>query len=81
MAPPLHPWEGINLQNSSQLVRNANVGPNVPNVGSMSVPVLPPRPRNPPFIANSYNSYMPCSGNKFLLKVNCMKYKHLRHIK
>ncbi|XP_018578660.1 peroxisomal membrane protein PEX13 [Anoplophora glabripennis] len=62
MASPLQTWEG-NLQNSSQLIRNANVGPNVPNIGLRSAPVLPPRPSNSPLIGNtSYNSYMPYSG-------------------
>lgn len=61
MASPLQTWEG-NLQNSSQLVRNANAGPNVPNIGTRSAPVLPPRPSNSPLIGNTYNSYMPYSG-------------------
>ncbi|KAJ8971151.1 hypothetical protein NQ314_000849 [Rhamnusium bicolor] len=66
MSAPLKPWEGNNLQNSTQFVRNANTGPSLPTVASRSAPVLPPRPSNSPLISNNgyntQNSYMPYSG-------------------
>ncbi|KAJ8977969.1 hypothetical protein NQ317_008161 [Molorchus minor] len=66
MSGPLRPWEAFNLQNSTQIVRNANTNSILVNGGGRNAPVLPPRPSNSPLISNngynSYNSYMPYSA-------------------